>query len=198
MPSTLRLATPDDAAAVLRIYAPVVVSSATTFELEPPSEEEVRRRLADTLALLPWLVCALDERVVAYAYGARHRERGAYQWSADVSVYIEPSAHRRGIGRALYTAVLEILAMQGYCNAYAGITLPNAASVGLHEALGFRHLGIYRNVGHKLGRWHDVGWWHLELRPLPERPEPPTPLPVIERTPGVEGALARAQALLRP
>lgn len=194
----LRLARPQDAAAVAAIYGPVVETSPTTFELEVPSAEELRRRIEETLARWPWLVCDDGAGVSGYAYATRHRERGAYQWSADVSVYVAPPAHRRGVGRALYTALLEILALQGYCNAYAGITLPNEASVGLHEAMGFRHLGVYRGVGHKLGRWHDVGWWHLALRPRPENPEPPSPLRTVAGTVGFEGALARASALVRP
>jgi L-amino acid N-acyltransferase YncA len=191
---TLRLARPDDAAAVLAIYGPVVKTSATSFELEVPSEEEIRRRIEATLERWPWLICEDEAGVAGYAYGTRHRERGAYQWSADVAVYVAPRAQSRGVGRALYGALLELLVMQGFCNAYAGITLPNPASVGLHEALGFRHLGVYRGVGHKHGRWHDVGWWHLELRPLPERPEPPSPLPTVLGTDSFGRALASASA----
>ena len=105
-----------------------------------------------------------------YAYASRHRDRAAYQWSIDVSVYVRADAHRRGIGRALYAALLRIVVAQGFYNAYAGITLPNPASVGLHESFGFRPVGMYRRVGHKLGAWHDVGWWALDLQPRPASP----------------------------
>jgi len=193
----LRLAHPDDAAAVAAIYGPVVATSPTSFELEVPTAEEMGRRIDETLPRFPWLVLENGAGVSGYAYASRHRERGAYQWSADVSVYIAPAHHRRGIGRALYTALLEILALQGYCNAYAGITLPNAASVGLHEAMGFSHLGIYRGVGHKFGRWHDVGWWQMALRPRPEKPEPPSLLPTVKGTIGFDAALARGQAFAK-
>lgn len=198
MAVSLRLARPDDASAVLAIYGPIVVSSPATFEVVVPSEAEVRRRIEDTLANWPWVVCEEEEGALhGYAYAARHRERWAYQWSADVSVYVAPQAHRRGVGRALYTAVFDILRLQGYCNAYAGITLPNAASVGLHEALGFSHLGVYRRVGYKLGEWHDVGWWHRPIRPLPEAPEPPSPMSMLAATAEVAGCLDRARALVR-
>lgn len=193
----LRLARPEDAAAVAAIYGPVVETSPTTFELDVPSEPEMRRRIEDTLVRWPWLVFENGAGVSGYAYATRHRERGAYQWSADVSVYVAPTQHRRGIGRALYTALLEILGLQGYCNAYAGITLPNAASVGLHESMGFVHLGVYRGVGHKLGRWHDVGWWSCELRFRPERPEPPSLLGTVAGTVGFDAALARGRAAIR-
>jgi phosphinothricin acetyltransferase len=195
--SRIRLARPEDASAVASIYGPVVETSPTTFEIEVPSEQEMRRRIDETLVRWPWLVFENGAGVSGYACATRHRERGAYQWSADVSVYIAPTQHRRGIGRALYTALLEILAMQGYCNAYAGITLPNTASVGLHEAIGFLHLGVYRGVGHKLGRWHDVGWWHFELRPLPERPEPPVLLRTVAGTVGFDAALERGHRAIR-
>ena len=115
-----------------------------------------------------------------------------------MSVYIAADQHRRGIGRALYTALLDVLVLQGYCNAYAGITLPNSGSVGLHEALGFQHLGVYKDVGHKHGRWHDVGWWHLPLRPPPEKPEAPRPIGEVVGTAAFAAALARGRGLLAP
>ena len=111
--------------------------------------------------------------VLGYAYASRHRDRAAYQWSIDVSVYVRADAHRRGIGRALYAALLRIVTAQGFYRAYAGITLPNASSVGLHEAMGFRPVGVYRAVGYKLGAWHDVGWWDLALAAAGPAPPPP-------------------------
>jgi L-amino acid N-acyltransferase YncA len=178
MSRTLRLAEPRDAAALAAIYAPSVTDSPASFEEVAPDAAEMARRLAAVLAVAPWIV--LDDAasgVVGYAYAARHRERVAYQWSVDVTVYVRADQHRRGVGRALYLPLLELLAAQGFCAAHAGITLPNAASVGLHEALGFRKIAHYPAVGWKQGAWHDVGWWQLELRPRVAHVAPAPPLP---------------------
>ena len=169
----IRLAEPGDAAGILAIYAPIVRETAISFELDPPGEEEMRRRIASTLERRPWLVCAADGAVAGYAYAAAHRERAAYQWSTETSVYVHPDQRRRGVALALYTALLAALRAQGFANALAGITLPNPASVGFHEACGFQRVGIYHGVGHKLGAWHDVAW--LELRLREDRGEPVGP-----------------------
>jgi len=187
--ASLRFAHAADAEAVAAIYGPVVKTTAISFETEPPTVGEMALRIQKTLALWPWLVCDRAGEVLGYAYAGRHRERGAYQWSVDVSVYVHPSAHRSGIGRALYASLVRLLALQGFYNAYAGITLPNVASVGLHEAVGFLPVGIYRNVGFKLGAWHDVGWWWLVLQPLAARPPSPVDLPALAGHPEVETAL---------
>ena len=191
-----RIATAADAAPVQAIYGPVVRDTVISFEKDPPSVAEMRRRIADALATHPWLVCERDGAVVGYAYASRHRVRAAYDWSVDVSVYIHPAWHRRGIGRALYASLFAILRLQGYTNAYAGIALPNPGSVGLHEAVGFEPVGVYRQVGFKHGAWHDVGWWHLPLRPRPARPRPPRPLAEVQASPRWAAALAAGQALL--
>ncbi len=193
----IRLAGTDDAAAVQAIYGPVVRDTVISFEREPPSVDEMRRRITATLATLPWLVCERDGRVVGYAYASRHRERAAYDWSVDVSVYIDPAWHRRGIGRALYTSLFSLLRLQHYYNAYAGATLPNPGSVGLHEAMGFRPVGVYRGVGFKHGAWRDVGWWHLALQPKPANPRPPRALADVQKARGWPAALAAGQDLLR-
>ena len=173
-PSALRVATPDDAEAVAAIYAPVVTETTISFELEPPSPAEMRARIAATLPLLPWLV-SLDPTgaVNGYVYASRHRERAAYRWAVDVSAYVRADARGQGVGRRLYAALFEQLVALGYVQAFAGIALPNAASVGLHEAAGFTPLGVYRNVGFKHGAWRDVGWWQKTLQPLPPEPTPP-------------------------
>jgi len=189
MAATVRLATEDDAAAIAAIYAPNVRNTAISFEIEPPSGGEMRRRMRETLARWPWLVCERDGEVLGYAYASQHRGRAAYQWSVDVSVYIHADARRRGVGSALYTPLLEIVRLQGFYNAYGGITLPNAGSVGLHEAFGFRSVGVYRAVGFKLGAWHDVGWWQLALQPHEPPPAPPTPFPEVAATAAVRRAL---------
>jgi phosphinothricin acetyltransferase len=169
----IRHATPDDAAAVHAIYAPLVEDTCISFELRPPSVEEMRARIAATTQTHPWLV-SVDEAgaVSGYAYAGKHRERAAYQWSVDVSAYVRADCRGQGIGKALYDRLLDLLVAGGWCQAFAGIALPNAVSVALHESLGFEPLGVYRNVGFKMKRWHDVGWWQKSLQ-LPAEPLPP-------------------------
>ena len=173
MPCEIRLATPEDGSSLASIYAPAVIARATSFELEPPDAAEMARRVARTTLHLPWLVCESGQVVLGYVYASAHRERPAYRWSVEVSAYMSEKVHRVGLGRALYGALFGVLALQGYRNALAGIALPNPASVGLHEALGFDLVGVYRGVGYKLGRWHDVGWWQKDLSPRGLEPEPP-------------------------
>ncbi len=174
MATTIRVATPQDAADILDIYAPIVRETAISFELEPPTVPEMQRRIEDTLSQWPWLVCDRAGEVLGYVYATRHRARAAYQWSVDVSVYIRDGMRRTGMGRALYTSLFDLLTLQRFYHCYAGITLPNPGSVGLHETLGFHPVGVYREVGYKLGAWHDVGWWEKDL-PL-ERAHPTPPL----------------------
>jgi L-amino acid N-acyltransferase YncA len=159
----VRVATENDAAAVARIYDPYVRETAISFEEIPPSPDEMSSRIRKTLSTHPFLVFEDGSSVVGYAYASPHRERPAYRWSADVAIYAAPEAHRRGVGRALYASLLDMLGRQGFHAAFAGITLPNANSVGLHEAMGFEHVGTYGEVGFKLGSWRDVGWWHRRI-----------------------------------
>ena len=144
----IRLATVDDAARVSDIYRPVVESTPTSFEIKAPDQQEVLWRIRDTLPSHPWLVLEGQHGVVGYAYANRHRQRAAYQWSVETSVYVAATVKRRGIGRGLYTSLIRILVAQGFANAYAGITLPNAGSVGLHEAMGFQAIGTFREWGY--------------------------------------------------
>jgi L-amino acid N-acyltransferase YncA len=176
----IRLATSGDAPAIAEIYRPIVALTPISFEVEPPDQHEFSQRIEKTLTRHPWLVCEYDGRVTGYAYASRHRERSAYQWSVDTSVYVDSHFHRRGIGQALYTSLFRILIAQGYYHAYAGITLPNPGSVGLHEAVGFKPLCVYRNVGYKLGAWYDVGWWELTLQPVSAVPPLPKKLADLE------------------
>src|SRR5688572_20416112 len=159
----VRPATDADAEACAAIYAPYVAESWISFELEPPGRDEMASRIADYGASHAWLVAEARGRVVGYAYGSPHRTRAAYASSCDVAVYVDPEHSRRGIGRALYDALLPALAGKGFHAAFAGIALPNDASVGLHEAMGFTPVGIYREVVWKLGQWRDVGWWQRLL-----------------------------------
>ena len=168
----IRLVTPADATAVHAIYAPVVRDTIISFEVEPPSIDEMRSRIEKTLRGYSWLVDERDCKVVGYTYASRHSERAAYNWSANVSVYVSAMARRMGVGTALYRALFALLRLQGVVNVYAGVTLPNAASVALHEAMGMTPVGVYRQVGYKFGAWHDVGWWEMTLGERPAKPKP--------------------------
>jgi phosphinothricin acetyltransferase len=159
----LRLATTADVPAIHEIYAPIVEHTAISFETVVPSHAEIERRLADTVPQYPWLVAADDGVVLGYAYGHRFAPRAAYAWSVETSIYVRDSARGTGVGRALYDGLLGLLDAQGYEQAFAGIALPNAASIGLHEAVGFRRIGTYERVGFKFDAWHDVGWWQRAL-----------------------------------
>jgi len=176
-PPAIRDADPArDAAACAAIYAPLVEASVVSFEERAPSPAELAARIAAIQATHPWLVAEDDGRVVGYAYGCPHRSRAAYRWAADVSVYVAAEHRGKGFGRALYEALLGRLRDQRFQVACAGITLPNEASVALHEGLGFAAVGVYRRIGWKAGAWSDVGWWQLELAPAGDR-APPEPLP---------------------
>ncbi|OBH98052.1 arsinothricin resistance N-acetyltransferase ArsN1 family B [Mycobacterium sp. E2733] len=167
------MATPEDADAIADLYAPYVRDSAISFEAVPPTAQDMRSRLTATLTNLPWLVITHGDAVRGYAYASSHRARAAYRWSVDVSLYLDRSIHRQGNGRRIYTALLNMLAAQGYINAYAAIALPNPASVGLHEAMGFTRVGVFEGVGFKNGAWWDVGWWHRRLADRPAQPSDP-------------------------
>jgi L-amino acid N-acyltransferase YncA len=162
-----------DAAACAAIYAPNVDPGVASFEDRAPTADEMAERIATSARSYPWLVAERDGRVAGYAYGSQHRTRAAYRWAVDVTVYVDPALHRGGVGRELYDALLELLARQRLHVACAGIALPNDASVGLHEALGFEPVGVYRDVGFKHGAWRSVGWWQRRLLPAGSPPEEP-------------------------
>lgn len=174
----IRLATPADAAAMAALYAPCVTDTAISFELVPPSADEMAARVARTLPRWPWLVREEGGELLGYAYAGPFAERPCYRWSVTTSVYVHPGHHRRGIGRGLYAALLGLLAEQGFRSAYAGITLPNEASMHLHRSMGFTPVGVYHDAGHKLGRWHDVARVQRALQPGAARAEPQPPEPL--------------------
>lgn len=176
MERTVRLAQPGDAAACLDIYRPIVEETATSFETEVPSQAEFTARVTATMRTHPWLVCCDGGTVVGYAYGTVHRARAAYRWSAEVSAYVGESARGTGAGRLLYQRLFDCLRLQRFASAFAGITLPNPASVAFHRALGFQTIGVFPRIGYKFGRWHDVGWYSLWLGG-PDAPPEPRPLP---------------------
>jgi phosphinothricin acetyltransferase len=181
---TIRLATTADAAPIAAIYAPFCTSSAITFEVAPLSDEAIAGRMRGLSDRFPWLVMEIDGTVAGYAYAAPHHERAAYRWAVNVSVYIHEQQRRSGVGRALYSALFDVLRLQGYIHAIAGITLPNDPSVKLHESLGFKLVGVYPQGGFKLGAWRDVGWWQLPLfDPLPAAPREPLPMAEVVDNP---------------
>jgi L-amino acid N-acyltransferase YncA len=161
----IRDADPDrDAAACAAIYAPSVADGVASLEERAPDAPQMADRIRIISRDYPWLVAELDGAVAGYAYASRHHERASYRWSANVSVYVAPAAQRRGVGRGLYAELFARLDRQGLHEVCAGITLPNAASVGLHESMGFELVGVYRNIAYKFGAWRDVGWWQKTLR----------------------------------
>jgi len=169
----IRIATPGDAEPILKIYAPYIEHTSLTFETEVPTVDSFRERISSYLQNWPWLVCEINGVIAGYAYGSRHRERVAYQWSVESSVYVHDDYQRIGVGGALYTALIDILKLQGFRNLYAVINLPNDKSVSFHEKFGFEYFATYKNVGYKLGRWKNVGWWQLQLNEYSMEPWPP-------------------------
>jgi L-amino acid N-acyltransferase YncA len=172
--STVRAATTADAAAIAGIYRPYVLETVISFEETPPTAADFEARMLAT-PRLPWLVAVRADTVVGYCYASRHHTRASYRWSADVSVYVAQSERGRGVGRLLYSELLPLVRALGYVSVFAGITLPNDASVGFHEAFGLTPVGVYRNVGFKHNAWRDVGWWQLTFTQPPDEPAEPKP-----------------------
>lgn len=190
MTARIRLARPGDAPGCLDIYGPLVAETPISFELAVPPVDEFAARIARTLRTHPWLVAEDDSgRIAGYACGTVHRARAAYRWSVEVSAYIAAGARRTGIGRALYLRLFDCLRAQGFAGAFAGITLPNPASVAFHEALGFEPIGVFPKIGYKFGRWYDTGWWSLRLL---QSDSPAEPLPLSECRPEIEQLLLDA------
>ena len=185
----IRLATPEDAPRVAAIYAPYVRDTPISFEEVPPVAAEIRGRIVGVLARHAWIVAESDAAILGYAYASEHHPRAAYRWSVDTAIYLDPAVHRRGVGRRLYGALFALLARQRYVTALALVVVPNAPSVGLHEAMGFVAAGVHRAVGYKLGAWQDVGVFTRWLREPPPAPEEPLPLSALGAS-EVEAALA--------
>ena len=173
---TIRLATAADGAAIAAIYRPAVTDATISFELTPPTADEMAARIDAVLLDAPWLVWVEGGAVRGYAYASKHRSRAAYQWSVETSAYVANDWHRRGVARGLYASLFALLRLQGVRNAYAGITLPNPASEALHAAMGFAPVGVYRGVGYKGGAWLDVAWSALVLQALEGPPAAPLTL----------------------
>jgi L-amino acid N-acyltransferase YncA len=171
--ATVRDASEDDATACAAIYAPYVRETAVSFEGEPPSPSQMAERIAAAMSAHAWVALEDDDRLVGYAYGGPHQKRVAYRFSCEVSIYVERGRRRTGSGRALYEALFKRLAARGYRMAVAGMTLPNEASVGLHRAMGFEPVGVYRRIGWKFGAWHDVAWMQRALGVEQDPPHEP-------------------------
>ncbi|WP_084226986.1 arsinothricin resistance N-acetyltransferase ArsN1 family B [Nostoc sp. KVJ20] len=203
MKATIRLATVNDASQMLAIYAPIVRETTISFELEPPSETEFQKRINSYQQQMPWLVCEINGEVVGYAYASPYRTRAAYQWSVETSVYVSADYHRKGIAKALYTSLFQLLRLQGFYNVVAAIALPNQPSLAIHEAVGFTPVGVLCRVGYKFSRWHDVGYWQLSLQSEQsflndgESINPPLSVSEIQKSPLWDEALTTGLLLLR-
>ena len=174
-----RFATPEDAPVIAQIYAPFVEGSAVSFEMLPPDAETMAGRIDKLWPGHPWIVAEEDGRVLGYAYGSPYRERKAYQWAVEVTVYLDETARGKGLGRMLYAVLIDLLIRQGFTKAYGVVTLPNPASAALHEAAGFRPFAVYKDIGFKNGAWHDVGWWERDLATGVTPPADPVPLSAL-------------------
>ena len=196
MAGNIRLATKDDAAGMLKIYAPFILNSGITQETEVPSVEDFQQRVISNLEERPWLVCEINNEIAGYAYAGKHRDRKGYQWCTESSVYISEKYFSAGVGKALYAALFDILKVQGFVNAYAVITLPNGRSIGFHKKFGFEYLTTYEKIGYKLGQWHDVGWMEYEINAHKEDPEDPIKFKNIDKS-MIESILTKASSILK-
>ena len=178
----IRLATEDDCVSLLEVYEEFISNTAVTFEVEVPSVSEFGKRITKVLEKHPWLVCEINREIVGYAYASKHRERAAYQWSVDVTVYINPKYHRMHIATALYTTLIGLLKEQGYYSAYAGVALPNIKSEGFHEYFGFKSVEVFHNVGYKFDEWRDVKWFELTILEHTKNPTVPKTINEIKDT----------------
>jgi L-amino acid N-acyltransferase YncA len=163
MPVIVRQATREDSDQIAAIYRPIVKDTAISFEADPPGSDEMARRIESALKNHEWLVAESGGAIAGYAYATRYRERHAYRFSAETTLYMHPDYQRQGIGRALYSALFESLSSLGYHRAFAGITLPNDPSVALHLAFGFEQIGVFKEAGFKFDRWHDVAMWQRDV-----------------------------------
>ncbi len=186
----LRYATLEDAQALLDIYAPYIATP-ISFEYDVPSVEEFRGRIQDISQGYPYLVYEENGKILGYAYAHRHMERAAYQWNAETTIYLREDVKRQGIGRLLYTTLLDILRLQGIRIAYGCITYSNEASLRFHKALGFTEVGVFREAGYKDGAWRDIAWYEKILAPHDPEPAPFVPLGDVDKE-TIEELLARS------
>lgn len=162
----IRGAESGDAPSIAAIYAPHVLTGTVSFEIDPPDARAMRTRMGASEGLYPWLVATTGEEqggVIGYAYATKFRDRPAYRYVCETSIYLTDASSGSGVGRLLYAALMKTLRAQGFVHAIGAIALPNDRSIRLHEAVGFRRAGVYREVGFKHGQWIDVGIWQCEL-----------------------------------
>jgi L-amino acid N-acyltransferase YncA len=197
MNCTIRLASPDDVPAMLEIYAPYVRETVITFENDVPEPDEFRQRYGKIIKKCPWFVCEMDGRITGYSYAHQYREREAYCWAAECSIYVDPGYHGRNIGKALYACLLETLKLQGFMTAVGVVTVPNEKSEGLHASFGFERVGLMKNIGYKAGAWRNVADFLLNLGDFPGSPRPPRAIWEVSDTPEFESILRRAAALIK-
>ena len=174
---SIRFMKRSDAKTILSIYEPYIEKTSITFECKTPSLKEFEQRIESISSFYPYIVCEIDNKVVGYAYAGKVREREAYQWDAELSIYMDKDYIHQGIGRILYMALLDLLKLQNIYNVYGVIKLPNETSVKLHENLGFKELGVFHNTGYKFDTWYDVIWLEKNLH---EFVSPPNPLKSID------------------
>ena len=168
----IRSALSSDASSILDIYAPYIANTAVSFETEVPSVEDFTQRIVGNQESCPWLVYESGGLIAGYAYASKHRDRAAYQWSLESSVYVNEGFRQQGIATKLYQTLFQILKYQGCRNLYAGITLPNEKSVNFHQKMGFNKIADYKNIGYKFNSWHTVGWYELQLNDYSDAPAP--------------------------
>lgn len=191
---SIRLVSDEDSVFILDIYAPYITDTSITFECEVPPAQEFAKRVRSISEIYPWVVCQIDGCLAGYAYASQHHERVAYQWSVNLSVYIKKEYQRKGLARVLYTTLFELLGLLGYFRGLACITHPNSKSEGFHSNFGFKQVGIYHNVGYKLGQWHDVVWYEMAIKEPSQ--EPPDPLPITSADKGAVNAILQRNTAL--
>lgn len=194
---SIRLISENDAPEVLGIYAPFINNTIISFEYEAPSVDEFLQRIQNIILEYPWLVCLHGTKIIGYAYASQHKQRKAYQWSCESTVYIAPEFHNKGIARILYNTLFSILKIQGYFNVYAGVSLPNQKSVGFHQSFGFKKIGIYKKTGYKFGAWHDVAWFYFHLKKHIDNPPEPKTIQAIINTETFRQILGNANKSLK-
>lgn len=176
-----RRATEEDVVSILAIYAPYVTDSAITFEYDVPSEEEFRQRIRTISAEYPYFVCESDGLILGYAYAHRHMERAAYQWNAEISIYIRQGFTGKGLGKTMCQALIDLLRLQGIRNVFSCVTIPNERSAHLHHSMEFSTEGIFQNAGYKCGKWQTIAWFRKNIAPYTNEPAPFLPISRIDR-----------------
>lgn len=192
----IRLANENDYTSILKIYEPYITDTAITFEYKVPSINDFRKRLTNIQKTFPLIVCEIDNIVAGYAYISRFREREAYDWSTESSIYINPFYQGKSIGKALYFALIESAKLLGYCNIYGVVTMPNFKSEKLHDSFGFTTIGVTHNVGFKFGSWLDVKWYELNINEYSKHPEKPKLINEIADTNEFNLIMEKAQSMI--